>query len=81
LGVASPSFFLPTFTSNLSSASTVGIGGMSSIQLPKVLQNRKTSLELEREHFEKFQVCFAADRSHEFSLTAVCLDAGRCPIA
>ncbi|XP_059481934.1 huntingtin-interacting protein 1 isoform X2 [Neocloeon triangulifer] len=28
---------------------------MSSIQLPKVLQNRKTSLELERENFEKFQ--------------------------
>lgn len=29
---------------------------MASLSLPRVLQQRKTSLELERENFEKFQV-------------------------
>jgi len=29
---------------------------MSSLSLPRVLQNRKTSLDQEREHFEKIQV-------------------------
>lgn len=31
---------------------------MSSLSLPRVLHQRKTSLELERENFEKFQVSF-----------------------
>lgn len=31
---------------------------MSSLSLPRVLPQRKTSLELERENFEKFQVSF-----------------------
>lgn len=30
---------------------------MSSLSLPRVLQQRKTSLEQERENFEKTQVC------------------------
>lgn len=30
---------------------------MASLSLPRVLQTRKTSLEIEREHFEKSQVC------------------------
>lgn len=29
---------------------------MASLSLPRVLQQRKSSLEVEREHFEKFQV-------------------------
>ncbi|KOB67685.1 putative actin-binding protein [Operophtera brumata] len=31
---------------------------MASLSLPRVLQLKKNSLDAEREHFEKFQVCF-----------------------
>lgn len=37
---------------------------MASLSLPRVLQPRKTSLEIEREQFEKAQVSNDAPKQH-----------------